>query len=134
MMAFDHSLFHSYAIERFKNVVEIIMNNDSALIRNALINKLTASDQRHQTVTGREHAPSEPQTALKAETDKQAKWRRRNPAATTISCFNCGKRGHMSRNCRSKRKNDQSASQAEVFLFSACADGTRQTNANRTTT
>jgi hypothetical protein len=96
-------------IERFKNVVEIIMNNETALTRNALVNKLMAAEQRQPAIAGRE--TNEPQTALKAETDRKKKGQRKH-WSSEATCYNCGRKGHLSRNCRLKKKDAQSANKA----------------------
>jgi hypothetical protein len=88
-------------IEKFKNVVEIMMNNDTALSRNALVNKLMATEQRQQAIAGRE--TSEPQTALKAETERLKKDQKKHWTSEAI-CYNCGRKGHLSKNCRTKKK------------------------------
>ena len=104
--------FSLMGIQRFTNVVEIIMNGPD-LTRQDLLNKLMATEERH--ISTKAAAELEPLTAMKMITKRKTKQR------PDVECYNCGKKGHYKRDCRSPKKSEEAARTATAteFIFAA---------------
>lgn len=100
--------------------------NGPALGKGDLINKLTATEQRHKVTNER---PPELHTAMQALIKRKEKKKK-------CTCYNCDKEGHFSKECPSKLKRTRNERANKVtkgrteFVYMNQLDGSQSSGSN----